>query len=72
MDYNKQEMIIDKMIKICTCKSITKYKIKTLIHQGHDSLQAIQEATGADTKACNGRYCTKKILELIDDYWKNF
>lgn len=68
---NKQEMILDKMTKICTCKSINKYKIKKLIAEGYDSLQDIQEQTGAGTGACNGRYCTEKILELIDEYWEN-
>lgn len=69
--YDKKQMILDKMTKTCTCKSITKYKIKMLIEDGYDSLQEIQEKTGAGTGACNGRYCTEKILEMIDEKWEN-
>lgn len=68
---DKQQMILDKMTKTCTCKSITKYKIKQLISQGYDSLQDIQEKTGAGSGACNGRYCTERILEMIDEHWGN-
>ncbi len=66
---DKTNEIMDKMTKVCTCKSISKYKIKKLINEGYDDLSSIQEQTGAGTGACKGRYCTEKILELIDDHW---
>lgn len=70
MDY-KNQIIMDKMTKTCTCKSITKYKIKEMISKGYDNLEDIQKKTGAGSGACGGKYCTERILELIDHYWEN-
>lgn len=67
---NKEQEIMDKMVKICTCKSITRYKFKKLIEEGYDDLVSLQEKTGAGTGSCKGRYCTDKILDLINDHWE--
>lgn len=68
---NKNQEIMDKMTKTCTCKSISKYKFKKLIAEGNDNLVSLQNLTGAGTGACKGRYCTDRILELIDQYWES-
>lgn len=67
---DKEEMINDKLTKICLCKGVTKFTIKECIESGMNTLEDIKKNTGAATGACRGRRCLSKINELIDEYAK--
>ncbi|MDL2311150.1 (2Fe-2S)-binding protein [Peptostreptococcaceae bacterium OttesenSCG-928-C18] len=67
---NKEKLIMDKLTKVCTCKSITRHTIKKVIAKGHDSLEEVREKTGAGTGYCKGKNCTEQIQELIENYWE--
>lgn len=60
------EVVMDKMTKVCICKAITRASIKTAIEEGADTLEKVQKATGAGSGACNGTRCTPKIIELLE------
>ena len=47
---------------ICSCLSISKNKISTLIEQGHNSLQKISNQSGA-CSVCG--FCRNKILDML-------
>lgn len=68
---NKEDIIMDKLTKICTCKSISKYKVKQAINKGYDDIEIIREKTGAGSGYCKGKNCTEPIQKLIDEYWEN-
>ncbi|QQK07391.1 (2Fe-2S)-binding protein [Miniphocaeibacter halophilus] len=68
---DKENIIMDKLTKICTCKSISKYKIKQAIEKGYDNIETIRKKTGAGSGYCNGKNCTEPIQNLIDDFWEN-
>ncbi|MFY9283359.1 MAG: (2Fe-2S)-binding protein [Miniphocaeibacter sp.] len=67
---NKENIIMDKLTKVCTCKSISKYKIKHAIENGFDDIEAVRKKTGAGSGYCKGKNCTEPIQELIDEYWE--
>lgn len=68
---NKENIIMDKLTKVCTCKSITKHTIKKAIENGHDDLESVRKKTGAGSGYCKGKNCTEPIQILIDEYWEN-
>lgn len=59
--------IMDKMTKVCICKSITRATMKKVIRNGARTLEEVQKATGAGSGSCGGRRCTPKILQLLED-----
>ena len=65
MDNNLNEAILDKLTKTCTCKLITRAKIKEAIKNGASSLEEVQKATGAGSGPCKGRNCSPRIKELL-------
>ena len=65
MDNNLNEAILDKLTKTCTCKLITRAKIKEAIKNGAISLEEVQKATGAGSGPCKGRNCSPRINELL-------
>lgn len=65
MSANEQE-IMDKMTKVCICKAINKATMKQAIAQGADTLEKVQKATSAGSGPCQGRRCTPKILDLLE------
>lgn len=65
MDEAIPPAILDKLTKVCTCRSITRATIKRAIENGHSSLDAIKKATGASTGACGGANCGPKIDALL-------
>jgi NAD(P)H-nitrite reductase large subunit len=66
MDNNLNDAILDKLTKTCTCKSITRAKIKEAIKNGATSLEDVQKATGAGSGSCKGKNCSPRINELLN------
>lgn len=60
-----QEIVLDKMTKVCVCKAISKAKIKESIKSGADTLDKVMKDTGACTGSCKGSRCKHKIEDLI-------
>lgn len=65
MEENINRDILDKLTKVCICKSITRDKIKKAIINGADTFEKLQEKTGAGTGECGAKKCREKIEELI-------
>ena len=65
MDNNLNDAILDKLTKTCTCKSITRAKIKEAIKNGASTLEEVKKATGAGSGSCKGANCSYMINELI-------
>lgn len=67
MENNANEKIMDKLTKVCICKSIDRAKIKEAIKNGAKTLEEVQKVTGAGSGSCHGKRCTHKIEELLKD-----
>ncbi|SFC68400.1 (2Fe-2S)-binding protein [Clostridium uliginosum] len=67
MENNLNKEILDKLTKTCTCRSITRAKIKECIKNGASSLEEVQKATGAGLGSCKGRKCSDKIKTLLKE-----
>lgn len=65
MENNASKEIMDKLTKVCICKSISRAKIKQTITGGANSLEDVQRITGAGSGGCGGRRCTPKIQDLL-------
>lgn len=59
------QLVLDKLTKVCLCKSISRATIKKAINEGADTLAKVQKATGAGSGSCHGNRCTPKIEELL-------
>lgn len=68
MDNNVNKDILDKLTKTCTCKLITRAKIKEAIRNGASTVKEVQEATGAGSGSCKGKNCSPRIYELLKQY----
>lgn len=68
MENNLNEQVLDKITKVCTCKAITKSKIKDAIKAGATTVEQVSKATGACTGGCHGYRCSSKIDELIKQH----
>ena len=53
-DNQVPEAILDKLTKVCTCRSITRKTIKEAILDGAHTFPEVKEATRAGTGACGG------------------
>lgn len=62
------QVVLDKITKVCLCKAISRKAIKDAIANGADTYEKVQQATGAGTGSCKGFRCKDKIEELIEDY----
>ena len=62
-----QEIVLDKMTKVCICRAISRAKIKEAIKNGAHTVEAVAEKTGATKGSCKGCRCRDKIEELIED-----
>jgi NAD(P)H-nitrite reductase large subunit len=51
--------------KVCFCVGVTAGDIKAAVEEGHTTLEAVQEATGAGTRC--GR-CVEKVEQLIEQF----
>lgn len=65
MENNASKEIMDKLTKVCICKSISRSKIKETMRNGAKTLEEVQKITGAGSGGCSGRRCTPKIQELL-------
>ena len=70
MENNLNTDILDKITKVCTCKSISKAKNKEAIKNGAHTVEEVSKVTGACTGSCHGFRCKSKIQDLIKDYSK--
>lgn len=68
---NKEQLIMDKLTKVCTCKSISRHTIKKAIEKGFDDLESVRTKTGAGSGYCKGKNCTDPIQSLIEEYWED-
>lgn len=68
MEQNISPEILDKLTKVCLCKSVTRAKIKQAIRNGANTFEKVQEATGAGTGSCGAKRCREKIEELIKEF----
>lgn len=59
--------IMDKITKVCICKSIPRSIIKKTIANGAKTLKEVQKATGAGSGPCGGKRCTPKIQQLLEE-----
>ena len=66
MDNNLNEAILDKLTKTCTCKVITRAKIKEAIKNGASTLEEVQRVTGAGSGSCKGQKCSYMINQLLE------
>jgi NAD(P)H-nitrite reductase len=64
-DQAMETAVLDKLTKICLCKAISRATIKKAIANKADTVEKVQQATGAGSGACCGRRCTAKIEELL-------
>lgn len=71
MDNNINPLILDKLTKVCLCKSITRATIKDKIRNGALTVEKVAQSTGATTGSCHGCRCLQKISDLIDGYVNN-
>jgi len=65
VDENVTNEIMDRLTKVCLCKSIPRSTIKKAIKNGARTLENIQKATGAGPGGCKGNRCTPKIEEIL-------
>jgi len=65
MDENMNSELLDKLTKVCLCKSISRAAIKKAIAGGADDVEKVKKATGAGSGSCSGRRCTPKIRDLL-------
>lgn len=68
MDNNLNEAVLDKLTKTCTCKLITRAKIKEAIKKGASTIAEVQKATGAGSGPCKGKNCTPRIQDLLNQF----
>ena len=54
--------ILDKLTKVCTCRSITRKAIKEAILDGCDTFPKVKERTSAGTGACGGKAVAREWL----------
>lgn len=66
MDNNLNEAVLDKLTKTCTCKLITRAKIKEAIKNGASTLEEVQKATGAGSGPCKGNGCSPRINQILE------
>jgi bacterioferritin-associated ferredoxin len=59
--------IMDKLTKVCLCTGISRKAIQNAIQSGAKTLAEVQKVTGAGSGSCNGKRCTPKILELLEE-----
>jgi len=63
-----ENQIIDNYTKICICKSISRATMKKVIKEGAHTLSQVRYKTGAGSGPCQGRRCTPRIEDLLQEY----
>lgn len=67
MIYMENQEIMDKLTKVCICKAVNRATIKKAIQNGASTLEEVLEKTKAGNGSCNGKRCTPKIKELLEE-----
>lgn len=60
------EAVMDKITKVCLCKSISRATIKKAILDGAHTVKDVNAAVGSGSGPCRGQRCGPKIQALID------
>lgn len=55
----------DKAIIICRCEEVTKADILCAIEDGCHTVASIKRATRAGMGACQGRTCSRLIMQIL-------
>lgn len=74
MDFDTPQVpqaILDKITKVCTCRSITRKTIKEAILNGAHTFPEVKAATRAGTGACGGKGCGPRIVKLLKEMKEN-
>lgn len=61
-----EDIMKDKLTKVCLCKGINKHTIKESILEGAKTVEDVKKQTGATCGGCGGKRCKDKIIEIID------
>lgn len=67
MNNISNEEILDKLTKVCVCKSISRKTIKDAINNGALTVEEVIAITKAGTGSCRGNRCIPKIKELLQE-----
>lgn len=59
---------MDKLTKVCLCRSISRKTIKSAILEGTATADEVKKKTGAGSGSCSGRRCTPKIEKLLEEH----
>lgn len=62
-----EQAIIDGLKTICICKGIRKKTFLQHIRSGANSLEQLQQLTGAGSGGCGGQRCTPRLIEILDE-----
>lgn len=65
MDKEKENQILDKLTKTCTCRQISRASIKKAIQNGCSTVEEVNRVTGSGSGACKGRNCGPRIQTLL-------
>ncbi|MEG2354211.1 MAG: (2Fe-2S)-binding protein [Clostridium sp.] len=67
MNEDINQIVLDKLTKVCVCKVVTRAKIKEAISNGASTIDEVADVTGATKGCCKGARCKHTILTLIKD-----
>ena len=60
-----EQEIIEGLKPICQCKGIKKKALMQHIAKGIQTVEALQQISGAGTGSCEGKKCTPRIEALL-------
>lgn len=60
------DAVMDKITKVCLCKSISRATIKKAILEGAHTVPQVNAKVGSGSGPCRGQRCGPKIQALID------
>lgn len=63
----EQSEIVDKMTKVCICKSVSRLTIRKAIRDGADTVEKVWKITNTGNGSCKGRRCGPKIQALLEE-----
>lgn len=66
----ENEAIMDKLTKVCLCKSVSRATMKKAISAGADNVEKVWKATNSGNGPCQGKRCGPKIKDLLDSIKK--
>ncbi len=64
---DKDQIMKDKLTKVCLCRGIDKHTIKECIKEGAKTVEDVREKTGATGGGCKGSRCRSKIKEMLEE-----